>query len=126
MPRVSLAFITAATLMGVAGMVWGLPPDQVDRDLRARVKMVTYGLAYGLSAYGLARLVFDLAAGRIVDRLGERITAVIGLAVISLGSALTGMAPAFAMAVVAWAAAGVGSAIAASLAGAGVVKWLLL
>ena len=39
----------------VAGMVWGLPPDQVDRDLRARVKMVTYGLAYGLSAFGLAQ-----------------------------------------------------------------------
>jgi DNA polymerase I len=39
----------------VAGMVWGMPPDQVDRELRARVKMVTYGLAYGLSAYGLAQ-----------------------------------------------------------------------
>jgi DNA polymerase-1 len=39
----------------VAGMVWGLAPDQVDRELRARVKMVTYGLAYGLSAYGLAQ-----------------------------------------------------------------------
>jgi DNA polymerase-1 len=36
-------------------MVWGLPPDQVDRDLRSRVKMVTYGLAYGLSAFGLAQ-----------------------------------------------------------------------
>jgi DNA polymerase-1 len=36
-------------------MVWGLPPDQVDRELRARVKMVTFGLAYGLSAFGLAR-----------------------------------------------------------------------
>ena len=33
----------------------GAAPDQVDRDLRARVKMVTYGLAYGLSAYGLAQ-----------------------------------------------------------------------
>jgi len=39
----------------VAGMVWGLPPDQVERDLRTRVKMVTYGLAYGLSAFGLAQ-----------------------------------------------------------------------
>ena len=39
----------------VAGMVWGLPPDEVDRELRARVKMVTYGLAYGLSAFGLAQ-----------------------------------------------------------------------
>jgi DHA1 family multidrug resistance protein-like MFS transporter len=77
----------------------------------------SFGVGYGavgvlVSAYGLARLVFDLAAGRIVDRLGERVTAAIGLAVISLGSALTGMAPAFAMAVIAWAAAGVGSAIA--------------
>src|SRR6266496_910994 len=36
-------------------MVWGLPPDQVDRELRSRVKMVTYGLAYGLSAFGLAQ-----------------------------------------------------------------------
>jgi len=39
----------------VAGMVWGLPPGEVDRELRARVKMVTYGLAYGLSEFGLAR-----------------------------------------------------------------------
>jgi DNA polymerase-1 len=39
----------------VAGMVWGLPPEQVDRDLRNRVKVVTYGLAYGLSAFGLAQ-----------------------------------------------------------------------
>jgi DNA polymerase-1 len=39
----------------VAGMVWGLAPDQVDRDLRSRVKMVTFGLAYGLSAFGLAQ-----------------------------------------------------------------------
>jgi DNA polymerase I len=39
----------------VAGMVWGLPPDQVDRELRARVKMVTYGLAYGMNAFGLAQ-----------------------------------------------------------------------
>jgi MFS family permease len=65
-----------------------------------------------VSAYGLARLVFDLVAGPIVDRLGERVTAVLGLAVTGLGSAMTGLAPGFAMAVVAWAAAGAGSAIA--------------
>jgi DNA polymerase-1 len=39
----------------VAGMVSGLAPDQVDRELRSRVKMVTYGLAYGLSEFGLAQ-----------------------------------------------------------------------
>jgi MFS transporter, DHA1 family, multidrug resistance protein len=56
--------------------------------------------------------VFDLAAGPVVDRLGERVTAVLGLAVTGLGSAMTGLAPGFALAVVAWAAAGAGSAIA--------------
>ncbi len=37
----------------VAGMVWGRPAAEVDRELRNQVKAVTYGLAYGLSAYGL-------------------------------------------------------------------------
>jgi MFS transporter, DHA1 family, multidrug resistance protein len=77
----------------------------------------SFGVGYGavgllVSAYGLARLVFDLVAGPIVDRLGERVTAVLGLAVTGLGSAMTGLAPGFALAVVAWAAAGAGSAIA--------------
>jgi MFS transporter, DHA1 family, multidrug resistance protein len=77
----------------------------------------SFGVGYGavgllVSAFGLARLVFDLVAGPIVDRLGERVTAVLGLAVTGLGSAMTGLAPGFAMAVVAWAAAGAGSAIA--------------
>jgi MFS transporter, DHA1 family, multidrug resistance protein len=77
----------------------------------------SFGVGYGavgllVSAYGLARLVFDLVAGPIVDRLGERVTAVLGLAVTGVGSAMTGLAPGFALAVVAWAAAGAGSAIA--------------
>jgi DHA1 family multidrug resistance protein-like MFS transporter len=105
--RVAAVLLVVFIVMAGAGLVLPVLP------LFAR----SFGVGYGavgvlVSAYGLARLVFDLAAGRVVDRLGERVTAVIGLAVISLGSALTGMAPAFAMAVVAWAAAGVGSAIA--------------
>src|ERR1700709_736436 len=32
-----------------------LPADQIDADLRGRVKARSYGLAYGLSAYGLAQ-----------------------------------------------------------------------
>lgn len=39
----------------VASMVWGLAPSDVGRDLRNRVKAVTYGLAYGQSAFGLAQ-----------------------------------------------------------------------
>jgi DNA polymerase-1 len=37
-----------------AGKVFGLPPDQVDPELRRRAKVVNYGLAYGMNAYGLA------------------------------------------------------------------------
>jgi MFS transporter, DHA1 family, multidrug resistance protein len=94
-------------VMAGAGLVLPILP------LFARSFGVGYG-AVGLlvSAYGLARLIFDLVAGPIVDRFGERVTAVGGLAVIALGSALTGIASSFGMAVVTWAAAGVGSAIA--------------
>jgi DNA polymerase-1 len=38
-----------------AGKVFGLPPEQVDAELRRRAKMVNYGLAYGMNAYGLAQ-----------------------------------------------------------------------
>jgi DNA polymerase-1 len=37
-----------------AGKVFGLPPDKVDPELRRRAKVVNYGLAYGMNAYGLA------------------------------------------------------------------------
>jgi DNA polymerase-1 len=37
-----------------AGKVFGLPPDQVDSELRRRAKVVNYGLAYGMNAFGLA------------------------------------------------------------------------
>jgi DNA polymerase-1 len=34
--------------------VFGLPPEQVDPELRRRAKVVNYGLAYGMNAFGLA------------------------------------------------------------------------
>jgi DNA polymerase I len=34
--------------------VFGLPEDQVDHAVRSRAKMINYGLAYGMNAYGLA------------------------------------------------------------------------
>jgi len=39
----------------VAARAFEVPPEQVDVDLRRRVKAMSYGLAYGLSAYGLAQ-----------------------------------------------------------------------
>jgi DNA polymerase I len=38
-----------------AGKVFGLPVEQVDAELRRRAKVVNYGLAYGMNAYGLAQ-----------------------------------------------------------------------
>ncbi|HWC31991.1 MAG TPA: DNA polymerase I, partial [Actinomycetota bacterium] len=37
-----------------AAKVFALPPEQVDPELRRRAKVVNYGLAYGMNAYGLA------------------------------------------------------------------------
>jgi DNA polymerase-1 len=37
-----------------AARVFGLPEDKVDPGLRSRAKMVNYGLAYGMNAWGLA------------------------------------------------------------------------
>jgi len=39
----------------VASRAFGVPVEQVDPELRRRVKAMSYGLAYGLSAYGLAQ-----------------------------------------------------------------------
>ncbi len=37
-----------------ASRVFGLPPEQINGELRNRIKVMNYGLAYGLSAFGLS------------------------------------------------------------------------
>ncbi|MFF0524688.1 DNA polymerase I [Actinomadura nitritigenes] len=50
------AFGTGADFHTItASRVFGLPPEQIDSELRARIKAMNYGLAYGLSAYGLSQ-----------------------------------------------------------------------
>ncbi|MEC9425553.1 MAG: DNA polymerase, partial [Actinomycetota bacterium] len=39
----------------VAARTWGLEPDDVTPEVRNRAKMVAYGLAYGMEAYGLSQ-----------------------------------------------------------------------
>ncbi|MGF1426183.1 DNA polymerase I [Kitasatospora sp. LaBMicrA B282] len=39
----------------VASSVFGVAPDQVDAEMRRKIKAMSYGLAYGLSAYGLSQ-----------------------------------------------------------------------
>ena len=50
------AFATGIDIhAATAAKVFGLPLDQVDPELRRRAKMVNYGLAYGMNAWGLAQ-----------------------------------------------------------------------
>ncbi len=39
----------------VAARTWGIDPAEVTSEVRNRAKMVAYGLAYGMEAYGLAQ-----------------------------------------------------------------------
>jgi DNA polymerase I len=39
----------------VAARVFGVAPSEVDAEMRRRIKAMSYGLAYGLSAFGLAQ-----------------------------------------------------------------------
>lgn len=76
----------------------------------------SFGVGYGgvgilVGAYGLARLAADLAAGLVVDRIGERRAAASGLVSLATFVLATGLAPSFPVAVACWAAAGVGSSV---------------
>jgi DNA polymerase I len=57
-----------------ASRVFGLPPEQVGPELRAKIKAMNYGLAYGLSAYGLSaqlRITPDEARGLMEEYFKE-------------------------------------------------------
>jgi DNA polymerase-1 len=58
----------------VASRVFGVPPQAVDPEMRRRIKAMSYGLAYGLSAFGLSQqLGIDPGeARRLMDEYFER------------------------------------------------------
>lgn len=62
----------------MASMVFGVPVDEVTPDQRSRIKATSYGLAYGLSAYGLsAQLRIPVGeASELRDRYFERFSGV--------------------------------------------------
>jgi DNA polymerase-1 len=58
----------------MASLVFGVTPSEVDPEMRRQIKAMSYGLAYGLSAYGLAAQL-DISAGdamALMDRYMER------------------------------------------------------
>ncbi|MFV0525537.1 MAG: DNA polymerase I [Acidimicrobiales bacterium] len=78
-PGLIEAFTTGADVHRiVAARVFGVEPGAVDFEQRSRAKMVSYGLAYGMEAYGLAqRLGFRTGeAQEILDAYFESFPAV--------------------------------------------------
>ena len=58
----------------VAGLVFGVKASEVDAEMRRQMKAMSYGLAYGLSSYGLA-IQLDIsppAAQQLMDTYFER------------------------------------------------------
>lgn len=58
----------------VASMVFGVSADAVDSEMRRQIKAMSYGLAYGLSAYGLAQQLSlsPTEAAQLMDKYYER------------------------------------------------------
>ncbi|NDI07590.1 MAG: DNA polymerase I [Actinobacteria bacterium] len=54
----------------VAGLVFGVKPSEVDPEMRRQMKAMSYGLAYGLSSYGLAAQL-DLSASAAQDLMNK-------------------------------------------------------
>ena len=76
----------------------------------------SFGVDYGqagllVGAFYFARLMSDLAASAVVNRLGVRRSAGSGLILLAVGALLTGLSPSFWVAVICWASAGAGAGI---------------
>ncbi|MBW3592967.1 MAG: MFS transporter [Actinobacteria bacterium] len=76
----------------------------------------TFGRGYGgagvlIAAFAIARLVADVGAGVVIDRIGERRAGAFGLALLGGGSFATALSTEYWVAVAFWGLAGFGSAI---------------
>jgi DNA polymerase I len=73
--RLLAAFTSGEDLHAtVAGLVFGVKRSEVDPEMRRQMKAMSYGLAYGLSSYGLA-IQLDIsppAAQQLMDTYFER------------------------------------------------------
>ena len=58
----------------IASQIFGVKPSEVDPEMRRQIKAMSYGLAYGLSSYGLAAQldITPPAAQDLMDRYFER------------------------------------------------------
>jgi DNA polymerase-1 len=73
--RLLAAFASGEDLHAtVAGLVFGVKSSEVDPEMRRQMKAMSYGLAYGLSSYGLAAQldISPPAAQQLMDTYFER------------------------------------------------------
>ena len=54
----------------MASLVFGVLPSEVDPEMRRKIKAMSYGLAYGLSTYGLAAQL-DISPGEATELMGK-------------------------------------------------------
>jgi MFS family permease len=76
----------------------------------------SFGVSYGtasllISAFAFARLIFDPVAGPMVDRFGERLSAVVGVMAVGVSALLAGLATSFPLVVLFRGAGGLGSSL---------------
>jgi MFS family permease len=64
-----------------------------------------------VSAFALMRLVSGIGGGRLVDRVGERVALLVGLAVVAVSSLLAGLAQSYPQLLILRGVGGIGSAI---------------
>lgn len=78
-PGMVEAFSTGEDIhRSVASRVFGVEPEEVDFEQRSKAKMVSYGLAYGMEAYGLGQRlgIATREAAEILDAFFEGFPAV--------------------------------------------------
>jgi MFS family permease len=79
--------------------------------LAAELGVGATGAGAVVSAFALMRLVSGLGAGRLVDRVGERVALQAGLGVVAVSSAVAGLAQSFPQLLVLRGVGGIGSAV---------------
>ncbi len=105
-PEIRAALIGTFVIMLGFGILFPILP------LYARSFGVGYDAVGVLAAsFAFTRLVFDLVAGRMVDRFGERTVATVGAFVVGVSSVLAALAPTFPLLVVFRGAGGTGSSL---------------
>src|SRR5919198_1524658 len=97
---------------GPTGGIPAAPPEKVGiREILAdrAVRLVIVVVFVVMLGFGMTRLLMDPFSGPVVDRLGERQSAALGVGIVGVSAVLTGLAPTFVLAVIFRAAGGLGS-----------------